>query len=84
MEKTLSGKRRVQKDLAARVADALRTSRLADVVLITDDGQERIQAHQVRTGKVFVLKEIHTILDVLLSSFSSASSVAARSCAPSS
>ncbi len=47
MEKTLSGKRRVQKDLAARVADALRTSRLADVVLITDDGQERIQAHQV-------------------------------------
>ncbi len=81
MEKTLSGKRRVQKDLAARVADALRTSRLADVVLITDDGQERIQAHQVR---FLFSKEFHAILDVLLFSSSSASSVAARSCAPSS
>ncbi len=41
-----SMKPQLKKELSSRVEETLRTSGLADVLFITDDGAERIRAHQ--------------------------------------
>ncbi len=52
----------VSRTLSARVEETLRTNRMADVTLVTDNGAERIMAHQVSEQNSFVAIRINVDL----------------------